>query len=72
MVKLHASFVFKLDELEIFLSRFQSLKLPTNYGGPVAKHVLDNKLGSMKSHDYHMLIQQLLHLCLQGFMAIDT
>jgi hypothetical protein len=38
----------------LFLSRFQSLKLPTNYGSSLAKHVLDKKLKSMKSHDYHM------------------
>ncbi len=26
----------------------------------------------MKSHDYHMLMQQLLFLCLQELMVVDT
>jgi len=36
-----------------------AIKLPTDYGSSLAKHVVDKKLGSMKSHDYHMLMQQL-------------
>jgi hypothetical protein len=57
MMKPHASFVVKSNELDMFLSRFQSLKLPTDYGSSIAKHVLDKKFESMKSHDYHILMQ---------------
>jgi hypothetical protein len=34
--------------------------------------MLDKKLGLMKSHDYHMLMQQLLFLCLQELMVVNT
>jgi hypothetical protein len=47
------------------------MKLPTNYGASLAKHVAYNKLNSMKSHDYHMLMQQVLPLCLWGFMEME-
>ncbi len=70
MLKLHASYVLTIDELEFFLSQLGSVKLPTYYGVSLAKHVGDNKLGSMKSHDYHMLMQQVLPFCLWGLMAI--
>jgi hypothetical protein len=56
MVKPHASFVLRFNELHIFLSRFRSLKLPIDYGASIVKYVLDKKLGLMKSHDYHMLM----------------
>jgi len=32
----------------------------------LAKHVANKKLGSIKPHDYHMLMQQVLPKCLQG------
>jgi hypothetical protein len=48
-----------------------AIKLPTNYGSSLVKHVVDKKLGSMKSHDYHMLMQQLLPLCLQRLMSVE-
>ncbi len=47
------------------------MKVPTNYGVSFAKHVADKKLGSMKSHDYHMLMQQVLPLSLQRLMVME-
>jgi hypothetical protein len=35
------------------------MKFLTNYGASLAKHVVDKKLGSMKSYDYHVFMQQL-------------
>ncbi len=61
MLKPHASCP---EELNTFLEKMGAIKFPTNYGSSLAKHVADMKLGSMKSHDYHMLMQQLLPLCL--------
>jgi hypothetical protein len=48
------------------------MKLPTNYGASLAKHVANKKLNSMKSYDYHMLMQQVLPLCLWGLMAMES
>jgi hypothetical protein len=58
------------QELNTFLERMGAIKLPTNYGSSLVKHAVDKKLGSMKSHDYHMLMQQLLPLCLRRLMAV--
>jgi hypothetical protein len=71
ILKLHASYVLTINELNTFLLRMGSMKIPTNYGVSLAKHVADKKLGSMKSHDYHILMQQVLPLCLRGLMVVE-
>jgi hypothetical protein len=71
MLKPHASYVFIIKELNNFLERMGTIKLPTNYGSSLAKHMVDKKLGSMKSHDYHMLMQQPLPLCVLGLMMVE-
>jgi hypothetical protein len=60
-----------LYELNTFLSRLGLLKVPIDYGASLPKHVVDKKLGSMKTHDYHLLMQQLLPFCLQGLMGME-
>lgn len=37
--------------------------------GSVKKHIMKKKLGSMKSHDYHILLQHFLPVCLRHIMA---
>jgi len=59
ILKSHVLFVLTTAELDPFLSRTGSMKFLTNYGASLAKHVVDKKLGSMKSYDYHMFMQQL-------------
>jgi hypothetical protein len=71
MLKPHASYVLIAKELNIFLEKMGAIKLPTNYGSSLAKHMADKKLGSMKSHDCHMLMQQLLPLCMRRLMVVD-
>jgi hypothetical protein len=70
ILRSHAPYALTIDELNTLWARIGSLKLLTNYGASLAKHVANKKLCSMKSHDYHMLMQQVLALCLQGFMAM--
>jgi hypothetical protein len=71
ILKPHASSILIVDGLKTFLSQLWSMKLPTHYRASLVKHVADKKLGSMKSHDYHMLIQQVLPLCLKGLMGVE-
>jgi hypothetical protein len=71
MLKPHASHVFIVKELKILLDRIGAIKFPTNYGSSLVKHMADMKMDSMKSHDYHMLMQQLLPLCMQGLMVVE-
>ncbi len=63
-----APYVLKPEELKTFMSRLGSLKVPSDYCGALGKHIMDRKLGLMKSHDWHVLIQQLMPLALRGLM----
>jgi hypothetical protein len=56
ILKPHAPYVLTTNELDIFLLRIGSMKLPTNYGASLAKHAANKKLNSMKPHGYHMLM----------------
>jgi hypothetical protein len=48
--------VLKLEELKTFMGRLGALKVPSDYCNAVGKHVMDKKLGNMKSHDWHVLM----------------
>ncbi len=71
ILKPQAPYMFTRDELNTFLSWMGSLKIFINYGASLTKHVANKKLGSIKTHDYHLLMQQLLPLCLWGFVAVE-
>jgi hypothetical protein len=66
--KPHAPYVLKQEELKSFLNRLASMKMPTCYCGVVVKHITGKKLGSMKIHNWHVLMQQLLPLAFRGLM----
>jgi hypothetical protein len=66
--KLVAPYVFRPEELQTFMNRLASLKVPIDYCGSLGKHIMDKKLGLMKSHDWHVLMQQLMPLALRGLM----
>jgi hypothetical protein len=63
-----APYVLRPEELQTFMNRLASLKVPTDYCGSLGKHIMDKKLGLMKSHDWHVLMQQLMPLALRGLM----
>jgi hypothetical protein len=63
-----ASYVLLPEELKTFLFRLKSFKMPSEYCGSIGRHIMEKKLGSMKSHDWHMLMQQLMPLGLRGLM----
>jgi len=50
------SYVRLLDKLKTFLSRLKSLKVPSEYCNSIGRHIMEKKLGLMKSHDWHMLM----------------
>jgi hypothetical protein len=64
-----APYVLRPEELQTFMNRLASLKVPTDYCGSLGKHIMDKKLGLMKSHDWHVLMQQLMPLALRGLMG---
>jgi len=46
-----------------------NLKLPTGYALRFKQHVGKGKLVGMKSHDYHILFQSIIPLCMYHQMA---
>jgi hypothetical protein len=57
MMKPHAPYVLTLEEFEVFAHTIESLKMPTRYSSSLGKHIRGRKFGSLKSHDYHVLMQ---------------
>jgi aspartate aminotransferase-like enzyme len=51
-----------------FLQRLENMRFPSGYAAVMKKHIRAGKLGSMKSHDYHVFMQQVLSICIRGLM----
>ena len=60
-----APYVLSREERQRFLSTMKELKFPTNYVANLSNRIQDGKLRGMKTHDYHILLQQVLPLCLR-------
>lgn len=58
-------------EKDVFLQVFKKLKVPDGYDSNLSKcvNLKENKLQSLKSHDYHILMQDLLPLALRCSMS---
>jgi hypothetical protein len=69
MMKPHAPYVLTAEEFEVFANTIESLKMPTGYSSNLKKHIRGRKFGSLKSHDYHVLMQQIMPLALRGLLT---
>jgi hypothetical protein len=67
-MKPQASYVLTPTEFEVFAQTLESLKFLTGYSSNLGKHIRGKKFGALKSHDYHVLMQQLLPLALRGLL----
>ena len=61
-----APYVLKREEREEFLRTLKDLKFPSQYVGPLKKRIQDGKLFGLKIHDFHVLLQQVMPLCLRN------
>ena len=68
MVKLAAPYVLTHAEFESFVRCIESLKTPTGYSSDLGKHLRKKNFGGLKSHDYHVLMQQIMPLALRELM----
>jgi hypothetical protein len=68
LMKPHASYVLTPVEFELFAQTIESLKTPIAYSSSLGKHIRGKKFGSLKSHDYHVLMQQIMPLALRGLL----
>lgn len=61
-----APYVFKKEEKDEFLATLRDLKFPSNYVSSLKRRIVDGKLSGLKTHDFHILMQQVLPLCLRN------
>jgi hypothetical protein len=57
----HAPYVLSAEERAEFIGILSNIRTPTNYVGAIQKRFKDGKLQYMKTHDYHVLMQQVRH-----------
>ena len=72
IVKPHALYVLTLEEFGVFAQTIESLKMPTRYSSAMGKHIQGKKFGSLKSHNYHVLMQQILPLALYALLLLGV
>ena len=68
MLKPQASYVLTESEFEKFATCLESLKMPNGFSSDIGKCIRKKNFGGLKSHDYHVLMQQLLPLALRDLM----
>ncbi|XP_040938717.1 uncharacterized protein [Gossypium hirsutum] len=63
-----ACYTLASRERDIFLSIVKNLKVPDGYASNISRcvNLKEHKLSNLKSHDCHILIQDLLPICLRG------
>jgi hypothetical protein len=57
------------EEQLSFFDTMANLKVPTRYASRLKKDIVKGRLGAMKSHDYHVLFQQILPISLRHKMS---
>ena len=65
-VKPKAPFVFTESEKTSFMNLVSQTRVPTGYSSTLIKHIGEKKLSGMKSHDHHVLLQQILPSALRN------
>jgi hypothetical protein len=65
-----APYVLQLEEKKTFIHIIEELKTPISYLSTFKKqiHMGTSKLKGLKAHDYHVLMQQILPLCVHTLM----
>ena len=66
MVKPRASYVLTEEEFQMFAKCIESLKLTSGYSADLKKS--KKNFGGLKSHNYHILMQQLMPVALRDLM----
>jgi hypothetical protein len=68
MLKLAAPYVLTNDEFDAFANTIESLKPPIGLVSNMAQYIRKKKFGGLKSHDYHVPMQQVMPLALRGLL----
>ena len=68
MLKPVALYVLNDDEFKVFANTIENLKILSKHSSNLGKHICSKKFGNLKSHNYHVFMQQLLPLGLWGLL----
>lgn len=60
-----APYVLTRQEREEFIKALKEIRFPSNYVGSLKQRMEDGKLSGLKSHDFHILLEQVLPVCLR-------
>jgi hypothetical protein len=66
--KPHAPYVFTDAERVKFMRQVCGTLTPLGYSATLTKHLGEEKLSQLKSHDYHLFLQQLLPACIRNYL----
>jgi hypothetical protein len=61
-----APYVLSATEKCEFFEILRSIRTPSCYVSNLHSRITNGKLRGLKSHDYHILLQQILHVCLRN------
>lgn len=66
--KPHAPCVFTDVERVKFMKHVAGTRTPIGYNATLTKYVGEDKLSKLKSHDYHLLLEQVLPSCIRNYL----
>jgi hypothetical protein len=70
MLKLVAPYVLTPSEFDTFATITENLWTPSRHVSVMGNYIRKKNFGGLKSHDYHVLMQQFLLLALHALLAI--
>lgn len=70
----NVTYVLSKQDQELFLRPLKSMKVPTYYCGSLHSKISKGKLSGLKSHDYHVLLEDIMPVCLRniGNVAVSS
>lgn len=68
-LKPRAPYVFSESEKALFLTLITNTRVPSGYSSMLTKHIGEKRLNGLKSHDHHVLIQQLLPAAVRNSLS---
>lgn len=68
-LKPKAPYVFSNEERNTFLRLVSTTKVPSGYSATLTKHIEQNRLAGLKSHDHHVLIEQILPAAVRTLLS---
>ena len=61
-----APYVLTKEQRQCFLETLKKIKLPSHYSSTLHSKISKGKLSCLKSHDYHVLLQDIMPICLRS------